>query len=115
MVEAPQFSSAASEIGHVMASAVAARHALFSSLLMAEREVVHLDLSPTARRLVKEAEEDFYQGEELGEVLQGYGAGRRQVCADALGYMLRCFFAATRRRVSLEQEMLRLAQRPVAA
>jgi hypothetical protein len=109
-----QLSSAAMEIGPVMSAAVAARHSLFSSLLQPAADA-QADLSPTAQVLVREAEEDFYQGEELGEVLHGLGAGRLQVRMDALAYSLRCFFSSTRRRVALEQEMLRLAHRPVAA
>ena len=65
-----------------------------------------VDLTATLERLARENEEDLSHAEELQETLNELGNGGRTISADAIGYMLRGFFEARRRRIALEREIL---------
>lgn len=72
------------------------------------------DLAPTIERLLRENIEDLSYAEELQETLAEFGAGHRTIAADALGYMLRGFFEARRRRIALEREIISALADPAA-
>lgn len=65
-----------------------------------------LDLTATCQRLLRENAEDLSYAEEVQEALNALSKGHHTMSADALGYMLRGFFEARRRRIALEQEIL---------
>lgn len=65
-----------------------------------------VDLTATCERLLRENAEDLSYAEEVQEALTELGRGHRTMSADALGYMLRGFFEARRRRIALEEEIL---------
>lgn len=66
-----------------------------------------VDFTTMIARLLRENREDLDHAEELQEVLGNLAKGERQtVSSEALGYMLRGFFEARRRRIALERELL---------
>jgi hypothetical protein len=65
-----------------------------------------MDLTVTIERVLRENAEDLSYAEELQETLRELSNGHHSVSADALGYMLRCFFVSRRRRIALEREIL---------
>lgn len=73
-----------------------------------ERDSGHrlMDLTATCQRLLRENAEDLSYAEEVQEALNALSKGHQTMSADALGYMLRGFFEARRRRIALEQEIL---------
>jgi hypothetical protein len=60
--------------------------------------------SATIRRLKAEHVEDECAAEHLTEVLLAIGHGGRVENAEALGFMLRAFFATMRRHIAFERE-----------
>lgn len=90
----------------VMQLATANERAILGATLTEMGAVRHLDLGRTARRLLRESEEDFSHAEELQDALSTVGSERPAVGTDALGYMLRGFFESRKRRIALEREMV---------
>ncbi|MBU1305990.1 MAG: hemerythrin domain-containing protein [Alphaproteobacteria bacterium] len=64
-----------------------------------------VDLRQTARRLLRESDEDLSHAEELQDALNQVGSQRPGLSTDALGYLLRGFFEARKRRIALEREV----------
>lgn len=99
----------------------AAAATLSSSLLLdAVKRVNRLrpattSLRPMARRLQRQAEEDVQLADELREVLTEFQVGHKPVSSDALGYMLRGYFASVRRRIAVERTILSAIDAPIAA
>lgn len=86
--------------------------------LAARRELMaqSRDVTDTAiDRLLREIEEDGQHGEEIVEILGQYAEGLRPICPTALGYLLRGYFSATRRRVFREAEILQRLTEKVPA
>ncbi|WP_224702325.1 hemerythrin domain-containing protein [Devosia aquimaris] len=90
----------------VMQEATANERAILGATLVEIGTVRHLDVSRTARRLLRESDEDLSHAEELQDALSTIGTDRPTVCTDALGYMLRGFFEARKRRIALEREVV---------
>ena len=96
----------ADRLQSIMRQATANERAILGATLVEMGTVRHLDVSRTARRLLRESDEDLGHAEELQEALITIGTDRPTVSTDALGYMLRGFFEARKRRIALEREVV---------
>jgi hemerythrin-like domain-containing protein len=61
-------------------------------------------LGPILRRLRHEHMEDEGYAEEIAEILAAYASGAPGAAAEAIGYMLRGFFASKRRHIAYERD-----------
>ena len=96
----------ADRLQSIMRQATANERAILGATLVEMGTVRHLDVGRTARRLLRESDEDLGHAEELQEALITIGSDRPTVSTDALGYMLRGFFEARKRRIALEREVV---------
>lgn len=103
-------SQVARQLHSTMASATAAGQVLFQCLTRSPSLSPLDDFGPTARRLLREVEEDASYAEDLEEILMTMAGGAHPACDEALGFMARSLFLAIRRRIALESELLDLAR-----